>query len=52
MIRKDSLKTGAYYGHFCLNLKNLGWPYREYVRQQKMVGVVTNCTVKMTLSLF
>ena len=44
--QKDGLET------FHLNLKYLGWPYREYIKQQKMVPFVRNCFImKMTLRL-
>ena len=33
--RKDSLETLAACWYFCLNLKYLGWPYREYTKTAK-----------------
>ena len=32
---KLDLKHGQYYRQFCLNLKFLRWPYREYIKTVK-----------------
>ena len=34
--------------NFRLNLKYLGWLYREYIKTVKNEGFVRNCSVKMT----
>ena len=36
----------------CLNLKYLGWPYKEYIKTARMVVFFFFCLVKMTLRLF
>ena len=39
VIRNDEEKKhGPYCWYFCLNLKYLGWPYREYIKTAKNDG--------------
>ena len=33
--RKIAWKHRSYCRHFCLNLKYLGWPYKEYIKTAK-----------------
>ena len=45
-------KHGLHCWYFHLNLKYLGWPYREYIKTAKNVCFLRNHWVKMTLRLF